>query len=347
MGRTLEPSSNNGSNPMHEREMELVRRLRHETIMRAADAEHSLLAQFHQVARAIALHGDNEKAIRSQIQRECGLPTATKFVEKAGATTSDEWTTGPGWDMARAFIQDLSQESVFDLIGEYGGQIPGPINSAMLASGATADITGEAGLKVVRKMEFTEADMQPVKATAMVVVTEELLRASGQAAARMVEAELRRVTLEAMNGAVLSALTTTQPVTPTGNGAVADLTAGLAAAELSRGYVVAASAEIVRDLAIASDGRMGINGGQFIPGVWVVRVDVDSGTSPMRIVPASKIRTKDYGMRLLPARHATVNMADSPTSPSNQVSLFQTNSRALLFERMFAVTDTATVVEVG
>src|SRR5690606_28767481 len=125
------------------------------------------------------------------------------------------------------------------------------------------------------------------------------------------------------NSALLAALPTI-PVAA-GTTAVESLLAGLAAADSSAAYIVAARPALVRELALASDGRMPIGGGEYSPGLIVLPVAETTSTSDMVVIPASGIALRDHGLRVDQARHATVDIAD-PGQPAAPVNLFQLNA---------------------
>jgi hypothetical protein len=161
------------------------------------------------------------------------------------------------------------------------------------------------------------------------------------------ENELRKAVTRAINLSVLAQLTDSDTVSIPGTGdALADLRAGLYMAGPSTGYVVAAPSADVLDLSLRVENRagMGVRGGTFVPGVEIVAMDSITG---IYVIPASHVSVRDGGLQVRSAEHAVVNMADTPASPSQMVSLFQTNSLGLLAERDFSLAHSAPMVIVG
>ena len=198
---------------------------------------------------------------------------------------------------------------------------------------------------MVKNLNLGLNDVETKKAAAIIVLTSELARATGGRA--LFESELRKAVTRAINQSVLAQLTDADTIEIAGGAdTLANLRAGLQAAGPSEGYVVAASTDDVLDLAtrIENRGGMGVRGGTFVPGVEVVAID---GTTGMSIIPASHISVRDGGLQVRSAEHATVFMSDTPTSPAEMVSLFQTNSLGLLAERDFFLAHSAPMVIVG
>ncbi|QHE85887.1 hypothetical protein [Hydrogenophaga sp. BPS33] len=299
--------------------------------------------EFLRVASAIGAYSNDEAVFKALSD----LPTnrILGFVKAATASTTGGWDSAEGREMAAGYLASIAPGSVLDLVLANGRSIPDKIQHVLLASGGFASNVSEGAPKLVSKLNFTNLDTDRVKAVALTMYTAELERMIGGDA--IFEAELRTSVLRAMNLAILQALTQTTNIASTGT-ATGDLAAGLAIAPDSDVYVVAAKPSVTRELALASDGRMSINGGEFTPGVHVVAVE-DFGTAvpELRVIPASRIAIVDYGLEVRRASQTSLSVADSPTSPATQVSLFQTNSKAIAVERMFRIAQGDTVVEVG
>lgn len=275
----------------------------------------------------------------------------SEAVRKAAANTivpGDVWNAADAQALAAAFVASIAEQSLIDSIAKYARPIPTNVGDVLVASGWAAGGIDEAAPKVVRQQGLSGDATPSLKAAAIIVQTAELARATGDAGRALFERELRAAVVRGGNDAVLGYLVTSGTTSITGTGdALAKLRAGMAAAGPSDGFVVAASAGVVADLATRTENRggMGIRGGTFVPGVDVVaHDDLDN----IIVIPASRLAIADYGLRLAPSGEASVDMADSPTSPSQLVSLFQANCRALLGERMFRIGgDTSGVVVVA
>lgn len=261
---------------------------------------------------------------------------ANPLVQKASAHVLSEWGGGDAAPLASAFIATVAELSLFDQIARYGRVIPAQVRRVMVASGAVGDIVAEGDPKVVRRLQLNLAGPDEAsKAVGMVVLTRELVDAGGPAVMRMFEDELTRTVLRAMNRAILGRIVDSSAIAVGSTGsAIGDLRAGLAAAPASDAFVVTGPTGFVAELATdpGNRGGMSVRGGEFIPGISVVAVDDETAVT---VIPASRFAIRDHGMQVRSADHATVDMRDTPQSPAQQVSLWQTGSVGLIIERFY------------
>lgn len=271
------------------------------------------------------------------------------LVQKAAAHAlgDDIWDGGDAAGLAAAYLATISEQSILDQIRRYARVLGGGMRRVMIASDAVGDVVAEGDPKPVRRVNLSIDELTMTKAAAIVVMTKELARATNDEARKLFETELASAVTRATNASVLTSLTSSATVAVAGTGdPLSDLRAGLRAAAPSTGYVVAASAGEVADLATRAENRggMGIRGGTFVRGVEIVVMDNVNG---MHIIPASRLAMFDEGLKLSSAGHATVDMRDTPDSPAQLVSLWQTNSVGLLVERSWHLASDAELVIVG
>jgi len=306
----------------------------------AGESEGAKTKAFTDLAFAMLMH--NKANIGNALRAH---PSSLVQKAAAHALSDDVWNNADAAALAAAYIGSIAEGSLLDQILRYGNPIPLKLQHALVASGFSADVIAEGDPKVVKHINLGLANVTTRKAAAIVVMTNELVRAIG--GRTLFENELRKSVTRAINASVLDQLTDsdTHSIASTGD-ALADLRAGLAAAGPSTGYVVAAPAVDVLDLSLRLENRggMGVRGGTFVPGVEIVAMD---SITAMNIIPASQISVLDGGLQVRGAEHATVNMSDTPTSPSEMVSLWQTNSVGLLAERNFFLAHAAPMVVVG
>lgn len=269
------------------------------------------------------------------------------LVQKAAAhaMADDLWTQDDGAALAAAFLASIAEGSLLDQIAKYASVLSLSSRKVLVASGAVGDVVAEGDPKVVRRLDLALGDIELTKAASIVVLTQELAKTVG--GRRLFETELVKAVTRASNQSLLAKLTDSNTIAVAGTGdPLTDLRAGLRAAGPSAGYVVAASAGDVADLATRAENRSGmsIRGGTFVPGVEVVAMD---DLDAMHIIPASRLALWDGGLMLNSAGHATVDMADSPESPAQMVNLWQTNSIGLLAERSWHIAGDSTLVIVG
>ncbi len=300
-------------------------------------------AAFTEMAVAIAKATDQQTAVAA-LQRMSSL-----HIQKAAAhsTLAEVWGDSDAQALARNFIASTAEPDLLGAISKYARVIDRAAGRVLIASGATGDTTTEGFPKLIRRLDLSVgADLAFTKSTAAVVVSAELLSATGDAGRKLFEGELARAVVRATNTAVVASLldsNTTQIAA--GADPLASLRAGLAAAGPADGFVVAAPPGQVAWLATSEANRgAGIRGGTFVPGVELVAVD---DLTTMVVIPASRLAYWDGGIELRPAGHATVDMSDAPGTTGEKVSLWQTNAVGLLCERFWRLAGDTTAVRVG
>lgn len=272
---------------------------------------------------------------------------ANELVAKAAAHNLGDavWSEGDGAELAAAYLASIAEGSILDQVSKYAAVLHPSSHRVLIASDAVGDVVTEGDPKPVRRVDLAIGDAEPKKACAIIVATKELLNDSPESR-RLFERELSAAVNRASNASLLADLVNSNTIlVPSTGDPLDDLRAGLRAAGPSAGYVVAAPAGDVADLATreANRGGMGVRGGTFVPGVEIVAVD---GLSSLTIIPASRLALFDSGLIIRSADHASVDMRDTPDSPAQLVSLWQTNSSGLLIERHWHLAQATEIVMV-
>lgn len=315
----------------------------------------SLAGQFTSIVREILKagpSGPNWEALTRKFESQAHSGRAESFCKAAvGAVADDLWQTSDGEALSAAYLTTLAPDNLVDQVARYAFPMPVTNQPVFYATGAVAEEVAEGAGKPLTRFTLEPIEEQPAKVAAIIVVTNEVAQSPGLAAENLIRRLLRDAVLKASNERLLAQLPKVS--TSGGETAVESLRLGLAKAAASDGYVVAATDAIVRELALASDGRMGVNGGEFIPGVTIVRALEESSSSHnMTIIPASTLALRDYGLEVRSSGHATVEMQSAPTGNSatptgaEMVNLWQTNSRGILIERHFSVRADSPAIEV-
>ena len=247
-----------------------------------------------------------------------------------------------------AFLGNIKHRNLLDALALHAINQPDGVRALVLASGTLAGPVAEGEAIPVTRSTLQGATLERHKIAALTVVSKPLLAAPGDNAQDLVQHQLETAVIEASNQAVLGALNST--TTTAAGDPVSDLEAGLAAVADSSVYIVAASPSVARQLAVASAGRMSVSGGEFVPGVHVLPVD---GVDNLLIIPADRVVVDAGDFELRTSESATVEMRDDPTGDSTApaaaetVSMFQTNSVAVIAAREFGIYAAADAVEVG
>lgn len=282
---------------------------------------------FIQYARTVA---SNQKAGLAEALESHPNP----LVRKAAAHTLQDgaWANPDAATLARNYVETISEGSLLDQIARHARVIPVNQRNVLIASGTSGEATAEGHAKVVRKLALAVDTETAKKVAAIAVLSNELMGAAGSA---LFERELRESVIRATNEAVLDDLAggTTVGVSATGD-PILDLRAGLAAAGPSHGYVVAMPAGAVAEIATRNEAGPGftVRGGEFRPGINIIGIDDIDETI---VIPASRIALWLGDLEVRRSGEGTVNMADTPTSPSSTVSLWQTKCTGLIAERQY------------
>lgn len=277
--------------------------------------------------------------------------SANPLVSKAAAanTLSGVWAGNGMRELAQSFIASIAPGDLLSQIARYARPIPVGQRNVMIASGFSADTTSEGAPKVVKNVSLSINPDNFKKVASIVVATKELLAKADPAAMELFQRELESAILRGSNQAAIDSLTdsNTTPATATGD-ALTDLRAGLRAAGASSAYVVAATRANIADLAtrVEAASTFGAAGGDFRPGISIV--PIDSASPKMLIIPASRLAAYVGAIELRPSGEGSLNMSDSPTSPSAMVNLFQTGCVGVIGERHFNLMgDLSGIVEVS
>ena len=307
--------------------------------------------QFVSLARSIcatsagASGEANWQAIAAQSE---GRPDRQLIADhaKAAMIGSALWETAPGNAMTAAYLSEVAPANLVDAVAQYATPIPTNGARVFIASGVVAEGVAEGAKKPVTPLALDLTETERAKVAAILVLSEEAATMAGPIGDKLFRKLLREAVIRASNAAMLAALPRAQVAA--GSSAVDSLRVGLAAAADSTAYVVAARGDVCRELALASDGRMGIDGGEFTPGVTVIRAEFE-GTAPpdLIVIPAANIAIRDWGLDVRSVRHATVEMTNSE-GEETPFGLWQHNCIGIICERLVdIVSENVVAVEVG
>lgn len=300
-------------------------------------------------------NGPNWEVLARQYTEGQHYGRAASFAKAAvAAVGTDAWGVGDALALSEAYLHNIAPDNLIDAAKRFAltlPDIPGT-PQVTVASGATAFEVGEGAAKPLTRFTLDTEAADAAKAVAMLVVNKEVAWAKGPDAENLIRRLLRDAVVSASNEAFLSRIPRTSIAG--GANAVESLKLGLAAAAASQGYLIAATPAFTRELALESDGRMGVNGGEYIEGVVVLpALAGDSAGVNLLVIPASSLAIRDRGLALSSAAHASVEMQDAPTSNSatgtgaQMVNLWQTNCLGLKVERLFEMRATESAVEVS
>jgi Phage capsid family len=309
--------------------------------------------EFIQFARCfLQARGNLGEALIYAKQNYCAdkVQSVLKSAVAAGGTTTNDW----GSELATfstAFAASLSSFGAVDRIFSDNAFVRLPMKTRVavittLVSGATVD---ESKPKKIAKIQFTNPTLDPCKSIAIVVVTEELARATSPAAFSLLGDELRKGVALATDVEFIRRILAdgdVDTISSTGatlDAVVADLSTGLVLVNVgsnSRVYIIAPP-KIVRAWALlrGTSGapafpELGILGGS-ISGATVVASN--ALTDKILIVDAQQVAVDAGPVFLDQASQTSLQLDDDPSDGEQKLtSLWQNDLRALRAERWWA-----------
>lgn len=294
----------------------------------------------------MAIGNETESAI-AILQRSTNTATLNLVERQAPTAFVGEFSDIAGQEIAAAFAESLAPASVLDACLRYAKTLPPKLSRVLVATGFTGKATAEAAPRVIQNAGISVADCLEHQVSASLVFSQEVLRRGGTAVLDLFDAELRAAIARAQNAEMLAELDSSSATTVATTGDPAkDLRAALAKSDSTTGYVYVADGATIATIATDAANRgAGVRGGEFVPGVFLV---ADDTVTEPTLIPAGRLVLRDEGLRLEPpAKHASVNMSETPTSPSQQVSLWQTGCVGLIAFRDWTMnTDRVAIVKV-
>jgi hypothetical protein len=243
--------------------------------------------------------------------------------------------------LANAFLATLRSVGVFDAMLPDMLRLPFRTRVALSLATVNGDDVDEGALKLVHEMEFGADTLDFRKASAMVIVSDELMRLANTEG--LIEAELRAGVVGATDRDFLAKLiAATTPVASSGSVLedLATLFATVETGSASRWYFVIpveAAAQLATTPSLTNgqaypdmgptDGRLGA----------IPVLTSDQLTNTAVLVDASVIAAAAEGLTVQVASHGTVDL-NNGESPSQPVSLWQKNLKGILVERFWDAT---------
>lgn len=257
---------------------------------------------------------------------------------KSHTMLNEVWGTSSGKRIADYYLASVRNQDLLGSLLTYGKTIPEDQGHIVAVSGTVASNVNEGAAKPLVRSTLSGHTLPTYKVAGLAAVSKELMLATQNEARTLFENELQNAVVGGSNATLLSIPTPT-PVTADGSGdIVADLENALAALPNSSHVIVATSTGNCRKLSIRSQNNMGINGGEFVPGVHIVPAIEDSSSAPVLVAyAADRIAVADVEFNVRNASEASVEMTDTPTGSGEMVSLWQTNMLGVMVERWFKV----------
>jgi hypothetical protein len=241
--------------------------------------------------------------------------------------------------------------TVVDTIAQSAMRVPDRfIGRIGVFSSVAASSINEGAAKTLRFLSLTQTDFTPVKAVAQVVLTDETIAALGDEGLRILGTELKNSVATGSDSAFLAGLSGNSGEAQGTddwagiNADLEELLRDLALGAGSRPFLImtpaAAKSLAVKGLVNGIDS-LAWNGGSYA-GVEILVSDAQT-SGRITAVDATGLVVLLGDIELRSSGQALIEMVDSSSQTSvtgtgaNMVSMFQTNSKALLAERSIAV----------
>ena len=250
--------------------------------------------------------------------------------------------------VANSFLESLRNLSAFDRLLSEGMRVV-PTGSRVIAN--TVAISGSAVAekepKPITALSLTSGDMEPMKAVAVVVVSDEIARAAGSAGMGFVSNGLRQGVAVATDRTFLSVLASAEAAIPSGGNTTADVSKdiakmleGVTTGSASRLFLVMPSLIAKRlSTMVGSDGRPAFDvspQGGSLSGIPAIVSD-GLADNEVVLVDAAQVVANPGTITLDATNQASLAMNSAPTGAmAASVSLWQLNLRAIRAERWFS-----------
>jgi Phage capsid family len=329
----------------------LVPEDRSESLAKRADK-----GAFFKLAHMVMKHGGAYNASKA-CDVERATPRIREILQKTAVVPGDLTTWAAISDyqnISRAFTESLRSLSVFDRVladgGVPGGMALAPLRSRgfVVSTGITGSSPSEKSIKPISSLSLGQALVEPRKAAAIVVATNELVQSPG--AVQLLNSELTSGRVAAVDSVFLAALISATTPTASAGSTLANITTDLSV--LLSAVTTGANSKLyfvlspvnVKKLAMKASSTgapawpsLTVNGGD-IAGITVLPSDQIASSAAVMFAGDALAGGSDP-IVLDGTEQAVVQLDTSPDSPaiasSVMLSLWQTNHRALRAERWF------------
>jgi hypothetical protein len=253
--------------------------------------------------------------------------------------------------IAAGFVSSLAPWSAFDAISNTPNafrKFPSRTRAVLTTATATGTIVGESLPKPLTTIEVIGENLEPVKAIAFLITSDELATQVTPAGTELLRTELAQacgLTADFTFLTLMTESTGTQSAASSGmtpTAFLSDFEDALVSLQLdstSKVFLAAPPNAVMKISVMNNNGvlcfpQMTINGG-FIQGVQVI--PSNALTDSMVMMDAHQIAIDAPAPIIEGANHATLELVDNPTvNPDQLVSLWQRNLRGLRVERWMA-----------
>jgi len=313
-----------------------------------AEVGYCLLRARGDALQAVEIHkssfNSSDRRARSQLILRAAV--------SAGTTSDAAWAGSlADYRIAVASFSDAMRSvSLLDAMMPFAARVPLRTRVVVATAAAIGGAVAAGAIKPATRLNLSAGDMLERKASTLIVISEELIHGiSPTDAVDLIHRELRGATARAATQELLSVIGTGSPSHTSTDAPLADLRAMLAIAAITGSpasrYFLVVSAALASQLATWPDSTTGgpafplmTPTGGTIQGVTVIATDAPIAADTAYLVDAAQVALAAESFVISTAAHASLQMDDAPTAgPTTLVSLWQSNSQAILAERFFGV----------
>jgi hypothetical protein len=252
-------------------------------------------------------------------------------------------------NLVSAFLGSLAQTCAFDTMWPAMRRVPLRTRTGVVTIAATAGVSGEFEQKLVSRLTLVGGVLDAVKAVGIIVLSGELAEAGGPDAAALFARELKTAVSAMTDTTFISLIAAGISATPSAGSTAANAWTDIKVAfgavatdESSRLYILVEPSTAKAWATLSSAGvrsflEMTPQGGKVAGVPVLVSAGLAAGT--IVVVDANAVAAASETLLLDSARHASVQLSNSPDSPPTTAtvltSLWQQNAVALRAERYF------------
>lgn len=270
----------------------------------------------------------------------------------AGSTADSEWGGSLDYINAQnAFIEAAQTTSVFFRLLADGAFLKMPLRTRIGVTTANASgfIVGQGKPAPLQRLRIANHFLEPIKAAALIVVTDELVRNVTPAGQALFNTLLKQAVSKVVDAQFFAKITNgstpiIESVGTDGDAMLDDLRALLSAVAIGEGarlyFVVAEDVAKAASTFPLTFPEMSAMGGSMLGLPALVSSTLDGGT--ITLINAAAIAANSDGIEINTSRETNIEMSDAPTSDgvagagTSSVSMFQSDSAALLCVASFA-----------
>jgi hypothetical protein len=328
------------------------------TVMQQLGARHTAIeeasrrGQFLSVCKFLML-GKGQVALAARLAEEQRASPLVIDVLKAAVNPQTLSSLQDFRLMVDAFVSGLSSFGLFDAALPFMVRVPLSSTVGAVSTIATGYVVGEGSAKQISRLSLTNGTLEPLKAHAVVVVANELLKLAGPGSLSLLQRELSNAAVLAVDtsfvGTLLSGVSVGTSSGSTAESVRSDIAGllSLVSGDATSRWFIATTPLVVRMWAMMGSTStnatppfpdLTVSGGE-ISGIRVIASDAVTTAGQVILFDAGSIASNSGDVELSVLSEGSVfadSAPDSPSAGSIATSLWQLNLSALRAERWHA-----------